>query len=434
MIPDWVVVKKISEVSIPREYFKIDLEEWPKIARERINKFIQGVRWYPSQSASRGNYEQEIYEELAGHGLLRLAAIDNNRVFGWLIEQEGDLFEWRFINAKTIQEKIDIAKYFFGEDKVIGPRELWAKFDINKKYFKDFRMKNKMVGAVGIHFSCVPKLVSNRSALIRDGLVLNTINDFSNSVKIAFENRLRDRIKESGARMDRSARTVVKEIQDELGKLIHSIASSTGKIDLEDYSLYRRQDVFPQCMLDLYNEVMGKGHLGHQERFQLGLYLKRLGMSVDEQLRFWYNTAVDNVGLTFEQFSHGNAGYIIRHMYGLEGGETDYDAPSCTTLQDQYYCTFMHQSVEEIDKHLRKEFKNPSRKDEESIRLLESKIIDKKPSEACAVLFNLRYRRFSKPVTHPLNYSSYAARCKGIIELKKDDKASEEKNKHKPKD
>ncbi|HUU78392.1 MAG TPA: hypothetical protein VMX55_08590 [candidate division Zixibacteria bacterium] len=428
MIPDWVVVKQISEVSIPRDYFKIDLEEWPKIARERINKFIQGARWFPSRSVSRGNYAREIYEELAGHGLLRLAAADNNRIFGWLIEQEGDLFEWRFNNTKTIHEKIDIAKYFFGEDKVIDPQDLWSKFNINEKYFKDFKMGNKRTGVIGIHFTCVPKLISNRSALVRDGWVLNAVNDFSNSVKIAFELRLKERIRESGERMDRTARGVVKEVQDELGKLIHSIATSSGKIDLEDYKLYRRQDIFPQCMLDLYNEVMGKGHIGHQERFQLGLYLKRLGMTIDEQLHFWYSSAVDNVGLTFNQFINGNAGYIIRHMYGLEGGETDYDAPSCETLQNQgYYCTFLHQSVEEIDKHLRKEFKNPTKKIEESIRMLESKVIDKKPSEACAILFNLRYNRFSRPVNHPLNYSEYAAKCKKIIELPKQED-SEKKN------
>ena len=417
LIPDWVVIKRLDEVSIPREKFQIDMETWPLIARERVNKFIQSARWYPSKSASRGSYEQEIYEEFAGHGLLRLAAADNTRIFGWLIEQEGDLFEWRYLHAKTIQEKVDIAKYFFGEDKVIGPRDLWARFKIDNKYFKDFKMGNRRTGAMGLHFTCVPKIVSIRSALLRDGWVLSTVDDFSNGVKVAFEETLRRRIKETITRLDPTTREAVKEVQEEIGRLIHSIAFARGKVDLEDYNLFNRQDIFPQCMLDLYNIIMSKGHLNHSERFQLGLYLKRLGMSVDEQLRFWYNNAVDNAGMSYEQFAHGNPGYIIRHMYGLAGGETDYDAPACNKLQFEYYCTFMHQSVEEIDKHLRKEFKNPSNQKENAIRQLESKVVDNKPSEACAILFSLRYNRGCRPIFHPINYSTYAAKVKKIIVL-----------------
>lgn len=429
MIPDWVVVKKISEVSIPQEYLKIDLDEWPKVARERVNKFTQGTKWYPSKSINRGPYEQEIYEELAGHGLLRLAAAEDSRIFGWLVEQEGDLFEWRYLNMKTTQEKIEIARYFFGAENVIGPRELWKKFNIEDNYFKDFKRGNRRTGAMGVHFSQVPKIVGNRSALLRAGWVLGTVDEFANSLKIAFESRLRARIKESGERMDRSVRTFVGEIKDELRKMIHSISSTSGKVFIEEYDLYNRQDIFPQCMLDLYNEVMAKGHIGHQERFQLGLFLKKLGMSVDEQMRFWYKNAVDNVGMSYEQFISGNAGYIIRHMYGLEGGETDYDAPSCSRIQGEYYCTFMHQSVENIDEHVRKEFKNPSRRREELIRQLISKVIDKKPSEACAVLFRLRYHRNSFPTSHPIGYTTYAAKVKKIINIQKEEEEETPKSK-----
>ncbi|MHA1355871.1 MAG: hypothetical protein ACTSR1_11935 [Candidatus Heimdallarchaeota archaeon] len=179
--------------------------------------------------------------------------------------------------------------------------------------------------------------------------------------------------------MDRTIREPVRILREDISKLIFTMHQSQGKFDMDDYDLYNRQDIFPQCMLDLYNEVMSKGHIGHSDRFQLGLFLKKMGMSVDAQLKFWYNNAVDNVGMTYEQFAHGPAGYIIRHMYGLEGGEVDYDAPGCSTIQGEYYCTFNHQSIEEIDKHLR------------------------------------RYHKPCKPTWHPISYSTYAARMKGII-------------------
>ena len=55
-----------------------------------------------------------------------------------------------------------------------------------------------------------------------------------------------------------------------------------------------------------------------------------------------------------------------------------------------------------------------------------------KPSEACAILFSLRYRRGCRPVSHPISYSTWAARVKNIIVQpeqpdEKNDKSKEKK-------
>ncbi|MHA1212901.1 MAG: hypothetical protein ACTSSH_10615 [Candidatus Heimdallarchaeota archaeon] len=373
-MPDWIVVKRINEVSVPREEMQIDMENWPTIARERVNKFVHKRRWFPAEGANRGNYNKEIYEEFAGHGLLRIVAAENPRVQGWLIEQEGDLFEWRFSKSKTTETKLEVAKYIFGEDKVIGPHELWSQFNINERDFKEFKMGTKRSGSIGVHFTCVPKLVSNRSALVKNGWVIGLINDFAGGVKIAFERKLRTRIRESKESIDRIARSSIQkpvaELKEELSKVIHTMSSGSDRIALSNFRLFTRQSVFPQCMLDLYNEIMKQGHINHDERLQLGLFLKNIGMSVDEQLQFWYDRAVDNIGLTYDQFASGAPGYQIKYMYGLVGGRTDYSAHKCSSIQDDSYCAFLHQPVKTIEENVRKEIKNPSASQEELIRKL----------------------------------------------------------------
>jgi len=417
--PDWVITKRIREVSIPQEYFQIDMEDWPRIARERIKKFVQKQQWYPGEGVNRANYEKEIYEEFAGHGLLRLVAAEDPRVQGWLIEQEGDLFDWRFQKAKTTEIKIEVAKYLFGERNIIAPRDLWSKFDIEKHPFKEFKMKARRSGSMAVHFTCVPKMISSRSALLIDGWVVALIDDFAGSIKSAFENLLRVRIGESKESLDRIMRGSVSEpiteLKKELSKIIHSMSVTGGKIEWGGYKLFARQSVFPQCMMDLYNEVMSQGHISHEERLQLGLFLKNIGMSVDEQLLFWYEKAVDNVGMTYEQFASGPPGYQIRYMYGLEGGRTDYSAHKCASIQDRGYCTFLHQSVAIIDENIRKEIKNPSNLQENLMRELSRKVVDKKPSEACALMFQLRYKWRSYPVKHPIGYLRQAAKALKII-------------------
>ncbi|MBN1330205.1 MAG: hypothetical protein JXA54_12090 [Candidatus Heimdallarchaeota archaeon] len=423
-VPDWIIIKRINEVSVPREEMQIDMENWPIIAQDRVNKFVHQQRWYPAEGANRGNYNKEIYDEFAGHGLLRIVAAEDTRVQGWLVEQEGDLFEWRFLKAKTTDTKVEVAKYIFGDNKVLGPRDLWSHFNIEENDFKEFKMGTKRTGSIAVHFTCAPKLVSNRSALLRNGWVISLIDDFANSVKIAFEQKLRERIRESKESIDRIARSSIQEpvakLKEELSKVIHSMSASRDGIVLSDFRLFTRQSVFPQCMLDLYNEVMNHGHINHVERLQLGLFLKNIGMTVEEQLHFWYERAVDNIGLTFDQFSNGAPGYQIKYMYGLVGGGTDYSAHKCSSIQDDSYCPFIHQSVKTIEDNLRKEFKSPSQMQEDLIRNLIRLVVDKKPSEACAVMFQLRYNKKAYPSKHPISYLRYAAKILKLIDLAED--------------
>jgi DNA primase large subunit len=424
MIPNWVVVKHLSDTGLPKERLQLDMDEWPEIAKVRMERFARGDKWFPTKTSTIPTNQDAIFEEFAGHGLLRLVAADNRKIASWLIEQEGDLFEWRFKKTNNIQLQIEIIRFLFDGNRVKTPRETWALFDIHHRYFKSFIKKQQ--STIAIHFTCVPKLVTNRSAILTKGWVVAPIEQFTNSVKTEFENTLNKRIISTGKKMDRTARSAVKELRDEIGKTIHTFAKRSGDVDYSSYELYHRQDIFPQCMLDLYSEVMEKGHLGHEERFQLGLFLKKLGMTIDDQLHFWYSHAIDNAGLSFNEFSRGQAGYIIRHMYGLKGGETDYNVPNCETIQDSYYCSFLHQSLEAIDEKIRQEFKDPPEKVEQAIQALERKVINKKPSEACAILFSLRYHRACRPIWHPINYTTYAAKVKKII--KQSEKENERKS------
>ena len=91
--------------------------------------------------------------------MLRLVAAEDPRVQGWLVEQEGDLFDWRFRKAKTTEIKLEVAKYLFGEKNVITPRDIWSRFDINQPPFKEFKMKARRSGSMAVHFTCVPKMI-----------------------------------------------------------------------------------------------------------------------------------------------------------------------------------------------------------------------------------------------------------------------------------
>ena len=75
--------------------------------------------------------------------------------------------------------------------------------------------------------------------------------------------------------------------------------------------------------------VKNKHHTKHYGRLQLGLFLKALGLSMEEAYAFWKSEFCKT--MDSEKFDK-QYGYNIRHMYGKEGKKADYSAWSCNKV------------------------------------------------------------------------------------------------------
>ena len=87
------------------------------------------------------------------------------------------------------------------------------------------------------------------------------------------------------------------------------------KINLQDIDRMA-QESFPPCMLLLNRALRSAHHLKHYGRLQYGLFLKGLGLTLDEAIHFWRNEFIRKVGA--EKFDKEYL-YNIRHYYGKEG-------------------------------------------------------------------------------------------------------------------
>jgi len=83
---------------------------------------------------------------------------------------------------------------------------------------------------------------------------------------------------------------------------------------------------FPPCMFSLHSALRNNHHLKHYGRLQYGLFLKGVGLSLEESLHFWKSEFTKKIPTdTFDkQYS-----YNIRHAYGKEGKRTDYVPWNC---------------------------------------------------------------------------------------------------------
>ncbi|PSC74309.1 DNA primase large subunit [Micractinium conductrix] len=89
------------------------------------------------------------------------------------------------------------------------------------------------------------------------------------------------------------------------------------------------RESFPLCMVSMYGALHEQHHLKHEGRMQFGLFLKGLGLPLEEAIRFW-RTEMAPVA-PGEKFDKQYL-YNVRHNYGKEGQRKDYTPYTCMKI------------------------------------------------------------------------------------------------------
>ncbi|XP_068201586.1 uncharacterized protein [Palaemon carinicauda] len=97
---------------------------------------------------------------------------------------------------------------------------------------------------------------------------------------------------------------------------------------------------FPLCMQQLHKTLSRTNRLRHHARLRYTLFLKDIGLPVDENITFWEHFYSKSCKSSETGCNHSwldNGGnrykYSVRHVYGLEGGRINYTSHSCHALQ-----------------------------------------------------------------------------------------------------
>ncbi|NHJ03084.1 MAG: hypothetical protein EAX86_13185 [Candidatus Heimdallarchaeota archaeon] len=381
-----------------------------------------------------------IYSEYRlGAYLLRLVAATNRRLEAWLIELEGDLFERLYDDRANPDEKKTIFQELFGKENVMEYEVFKYKNDEKDNQnlaalYQEYHSRPRSTTQnflICVFFTQVPPMISKRKGYLRKGWVIANHKEFIGSLKKAFEKKLQIEI-ENARDLLGTRETIdiaVKEIEQYVAKHAQ-IRSRFSETDFEGKDLQSHPEIFPPCMIYLFSEFEKTGRLIHAYRLQLGFFLKKIGMTVDEQLHYWFEKSVDNVGVRFEEFIR-TSGYQIRHLYGLEGGKKDYNIPKCSTIATSYFCPFVHLAPNILGEFLtqnhlvKRKSIVPSQKQLERMISLSSS----NPTLACSQYFPVVYgRSLYRNIAHPMQWTRYASKVEGLLE-EKSSKLAEKKDK-----
>lgn len=351
------------------------------------------------------NTAEDFRRDHVSHYILRLAYCENEEMRKWFLKQECMLLSARMKKGK------DVVGQLFEENAELFPFPKVASEDLPAD------MKREVGDGSAYYlvpFQDYPSLVGRRQFLIKDGSVYVPdrsiesiiLNKFRQTLSKALTTTSRDLFRiEEDERIARILKALRKKC---VGQEFSQMSSLTGTISLDTIDALAEES-FPPCMLRLHHALRENHHLKHGGRLQYGLFLKHIGVTLEQSLAFWKKEFTQKVDA--EKFEKMYA-YNIRHSYGREGKRTNYTAYSCVKiitsnppqLGDHHGCYFKHSDSKWLKQNLTEKVGFGNADAVEIVQFAE----DQKYHLACEKYFTLRHQMKDSPadltITHPNQY------------------------------
>ncbi|GCC28895.1 hypothetical protein chiPu_0007329 [Chiloscyllium punctatum] len=294
------------------------------------------------------------------HFILRLAYCQSEDLRRWFIQQELEVFRFRFNELHNKQ--LEFLKHNKLEYQAIETKE---KEDVKMKLADSGGHSLVKIDEwlfYKVPFTDALELVRVRKVFVKNGFAYIPHPE----IVIIVLNEFRQRLSKSLAIASRSLPVVQSDerLQPLLNHLSHayvgqnySVQKNVGKISLEQIDSLAVKS-YPPCMRQLHKAIRDNHHLRHGGRMQYGLFLKGIGLTLEQALHFWKSEFIRGK-VEPDKFDKLYA-YNIRHSFGKEGKRTDYTPFSCMKIilsnppsQGDYHgCPFRHSDLELLKQKL----------------------------------------------------------------------------------
>ncbi|KZS99043.1 DNA primase large subunit [Sistotremastrum niveocremeum HHB9708] len=333
------------------------LEELKSVTTAQCNKYLP----LNSNSAIGIDRDSERKKDHVSHFVLRLAFCRSEELRARFVKAETTLFRIRYELDDTQERETFLSTRDFGW-KAVDEEE-------REKYSKELRNASSTTKEVPgeryykVHWTKVPDLIEKRRVFLKEGYAYVPSREQSSIVFQAFQNHLNAALQMTARALPRLEEdTRVLPILNHLSQGFLSgvpseYADPNFEANGEEITAEMVDDLsrkhFPMCMRNLHDNLRKDHHLKHYGRLQYGLFLKVLGLSINEALVFWRQSF--GASITEDKFNKEYR-YNIRHSYGLEGKRANYPAKSCQRIltndqpgpQDSHGCPYRHFSVDNL--------------------------------------------------------------------------------------
>ncbi|KAK3033356.1 hypothetical protein RJ639_034406 [Escallonia herrerae] len=323
---------------------EVRLEDFELFAIDRL-RVLKGI----SDGLSRGKKPDEMEKLLTSEELRK-----------WFLSIETTLFRYRFRLESSDVQKALMAEFDLPY-KAVSNAEYEGLKDKLSQVARSIGQSLPSADRIfyKVPFEEVPELVASRRVYIQKGHAYVAMNQVVSLVVTQFRSHLSKAL----VLTNRKWTSIIREQEkDRLTPIVEALSTSYlgpdysqpkeyAEISLKDLNQVAKTS-FPLCMRHLFEKLREDHHLKHRGRMQLGLFLKGVGLKLDDALAFWKAEFSRKVGA--ERFDKEYA-YSIRHNYGKEGKRTDYTPYSCQKVisstpgvGDHHGCPYRHFSEENL--------------------------------------------------------------------------------------
>lgn len=344
---------------------RIYSEEWTEYVLGDLR--TQGLKYYvklceKSQCGTQDTDLQARKKDHISHFILRLAYCRTEELRRWFISRETELFRMRFTNLRgealdtffkinnlcytsiSDEEKNGVI-HFLRESTSINAMNQYQNSVENMKFYK-------------VKFYEVLDLVRTRRVYVHGGYAYIPQKDFISVLAAQFKTNLKQSLAIASHHLgeieqDERLVSLLKGLHQSYSGNDYSDTKSTVPIESLD-SLSVKS--YPLCMRQLHEQLRLAHHLRHGGRLQYGLFLKGIGVTLEDSLRFWREEFTKIMDL--DKFEKQYA-YNVRYNYGKEGSKKNYSPFSCMRIinetvgpGDCHGCPYRHCDVSNLKNKL----------------------------------------------------------------------------------
>ncbi|PWY95682.1 DNA primase, large subunit [Aspergillus sclerotioniger CBS 115572] len=318
-------------------------------------------------SSSNGAADQRLKNERQkdhySHFILRLAFSATEELRRRFVRAETMLFRFRFQRDDTRERRAFIDSLNLD----------WEPVEDEEKQ----RLSEQLLGATPglrrlddetwykVDWEKVPELVERRAVFLSKGKAYVPGREQLSMIIAEFTARLERALELTGRalpRLDEDDRLtpILNHLSKNFGSAESVYTENEGFVDgapITANNIDRLSQHFPLCMRSLHMNLRKNHHLKHYGRLQYTLFLKGIGLSLEECIVFWRQGFK---GFTDDEFN-SRYKYNIRHAYGDVGGDQNrrgrgYPPYSCQKILGDsnpgvgqtHGCPYRHFSIDNL--------------------------------------------------------------------------------------
>lgn len=335
--------------------------------REAVLADLRKQNLYSYVKITVDGMDDNMYDERRrdhiSHFILRLAYCRSEELRRWFVTQEVELFRFRFI-SETAQNRKSFMKLNNLDYEPIEEEERDAL--AGELAGCGFKLSSAKIGGTDYYkvpFTEVLDLVKCRRVYLRRGYAYIPESDLVSIVVTVFRTHLSHALAVTSR--------AIPQLEED-GRLLSMLGSIHQRYIGNDYLNKKTQFTgevspemidslsktsFPLCMRTLHDTLRRTHHLRYGGRQQYGLFLKGIGLSLEDALRFWREefSKIMDIDKFDRQYS-----YNIRHNYGKEGKRANYTPHNCMKIitssspgpGDAHGCPFKHSDAGTLKQRL----------------------------------------------------------------------------------